>query len=563
MDAQVQGADGRLLRLGAGWFDSVSGELSLDGRSVRLRPRTAALLAHLARHAGRIVGKDELMLAVWPDVVVTDDSLVQCVKEIRHALGDGARDWIRTVPRQGYAFAQPLALATPAALPDAAPAPLLQPEPLPPRGRWRGPTQWLATAALLAAVVGLAWRIAVEAAAQPPSIVVMPIVNMSGDAARDFAAEDLTEQLASALARVPGLAVTAPSTAFSYKGRAFDAREVGQDLGVRYVLEGSLRAPDGEPKLLLRLVEAASARQLWSGDVSAAGGHEALASQVRNRVASSLSLRVAHVEAQRARPARAPDPVAAELLARARAMMRWAHRDVEARVRARPLLEQSLARDDSQAEAWALLAKTYLFNVRFSRQRGQDLQSAADAVARALALAPDSLEGHLVLAWVHYESRRMPEALAEAGHALELAPDMPIALGLRGAALVNLGRAQDAPAPLERAIRLSPNDPYLADWLTARGVAALHLGRVDEAVGWLDRAAQRQPETPGVRLFLAGALGAAGRAGEAQLQMAQFQRLRPGFSLSQLRAVEPSDDPTFLRQRERLYAGLRVAGMPE
>jgi adenylate cyclase len=176
---------------------------------------------------------------------------------------------------------------------------------------------------------------------------------------------------------------------------------------------------------------------------------------------------------------------------------------------------------------------------------------------------PDSLEGHLVLAWVHYESRRMPEALAEAGHALELAPDMPIALGLRGAALVNLGRAQDAPAPLERAIRLSPNDPYLADWLTARGVAALHLGRVEEAVGWLDRAAQRQPETPGVRLFLAGALGAAGRAGEAQLQMAQFQRLRPGFSLRQLRAVEPSDDPTFLRQRERLYAGLRVAGMPE
>ena len=563
MDAQVPGADERWLEVGPGSFDAVSGELRLDGHCVRLRPRTAALLAHLVRHADRLVTKDELMQAVWPDVVVTEDSIVQCVKEIRHALGDPGRGWIRTVPRQGYAFAAPVP-------PDGVALTADNERPAHQEGHGSRPGRegrtaalWIAAAVLLIAAVSLAWRPWMDPSAREPSIVVMPIVNMTGDASREFVAEDLTESLASALARVPGMSVTAPSTAFTYKGQAVDVRRVGAELGVRYVLEGSLRAIDAEPMLTLRLVEAAGARQLWSGEFGAAGGLDVLAREVRTRVASSLSLRVTRAEVERAQPVRPPDPVAAELLARARAALRWAHRDLEARVQVRPLLEQALQRDDTLAEAWAYLAKTYMFNVRFSRQREQDLKMAAEHVARALALAPDSLEGHLVQAWVHYENRRMPEALAELDHSLELSPGMPIALGLRGAAMINLGHAEEAPAPLERAIRLSPHDPYLADWLAARGVAALHLGRADEAVEWLGRAAERQPDTPGVRLFLAGALGAAGRIAEAQAQMGHFIRLRPGFTLREFQAREPSSEPAFLRQREQLYAGLRVAGMPE
>ena len=178
-------------------------------------------------------------------------------------------------------------------------------------------------------------------------------------------------------------------------------------------------------------------------------------------------------------------------------------------------------------------------------------------------LDPDSLEGHLVQAWVHDENRRMSEVQAEAEHALELAPDMPIALGIRGAAMINLGRAHEALTDTGRAIPLSPHDPYLADWLSARGMAALHLGQADEAVSWLAKAVELQPGTPALRLWLARALGAAGRKADAQAQMAQFQRLRPGFTLRDLRAREPSDEPALLLQRQRLYAGLRVAGLPE
>ena len=102
----------RLLQVGGGWFDPLAGDLTLDGETTRLRPRTAALLAYLVRHADRVVGKDELLQSVWSDVIVTEDSLVQCVKEIRRALGHAGHDWIRTVPRQGYAFvASPARLA--------------------------------------------------------------------------------------------------------------------------------------------------------------------------------------------------------------------------------------------------------------------------------------------------------------------------------------------------------------------------------------------------------------------------------------------------------------------
>ena len=99
----MESRSGRL-KVGSGWFDPVSGELSLDCQLTRLRPRTAALLAYLISHSDRVVGKDELLQSVWPKVVVTEDSLVQCVKEIRRALGPGRHDWIRTVPREGYAF---------------------------------------------------------------------------------------------------------------------------------------------------------------------------------------------------------------------------------------------------------------------------------------------------------------------------------------------------------------------------------------------------------------------------------------------------------------------------
>src|SRR5512133_2535062 len=168
----------RSLRVGHGLFDPLSGDLSLDGRTVRLRPRTAAVLSHLVLHGDRPVGKEELLHAVWPDVVVTDDSLVQCVKEIRQALGEAGRDWIRTLPRQGYAFVarQP----EPSDCAASQPAPLALPVEAPPapggpwaRGRQSAGFAGIALAAAFVIVGALAtqeWRKGEPAAPAAPAL---------------------------------------------------------------------------------------------------------------------------------------------------------------------------------------------------------------------------------------------------------------------------------------------------------------------------------------------------------------------------------------------------------
>jgi TolB-like protein/DNA-binding winged helix-turn-helix (wHTH) protein/Tfp pilus assembly protein PilF len=578
-----------LLQVGHGSFDPLSGELQLDGTLHKLRPRTSALLAHLVRHGDRVVGKDELMDAIWPGVVVTDDSLVQCIKEIRHALGKPGRDWIRTVPRQGYAFigaaltpaiapAPPAAPApavgitlaaatTPAAAPETASAPAptaSSAEIAPSRRSWLWPA---AAAVVLAAglLAQLLMRNLTPVASPPPlSLIVLPLVNVGGDAAREHVADYLTVRLANALSRVSGTTVIAPGTAFSFKGNAIDTRRVGAELGVRYVIEGTVRQQGDRTVVSVRLADATTAVQMWSSDFTA--DHDpfgALPDEMAAGVARSLSLRLYQAEAERSKRERPVRPEALDLLARGRAAMRWAQQGSDEVMRARALLEEAVRRDDTLSDAWAQLARSYISSVRFSATQEEDLRRAGEAAERAVQLAPDSADAHLAQGMVHYESRRMPKALVELDRAIELNPNDPIAFAQRGAALVVLARPEEALASVERALRLSPRDPQAAHWLMIHGVADLHFGRDEAAVEWLTRSVEANARGPFNVLFLAAALGRVGRLEEARMRMVEFQQMRPGFTLSRFRAREPSESPAFKAQRQRLYEGLRLAGMPE
>lgn len=547
----MNGPSERKLQAGRGRFDPISGEFSLDGRTTTLRPRTAAFLAHLLRNAGRVVGKDELMRAIWPDVVVTEDSLVQCVSEIRQALGRTGRDWIRTVPRQGYAFVAET-VAPDSSVPQSEPH------------RWRKPVAAAFLALVLMAALGLQLLRRPDPPFAPPrlSIVVLPVVNLTGDTAHENAADNLTEDLTAALSRMSGTTVIASRTAFTFKGKPIDVRGVGAELGVRYVLEGSLRRDDDpQLRLTVRLADTSNSAQLWTEHFAAGGGQVELRDEVVTRVAGSLGLRLISAEAHRSRRERPDDPDALDLLSRARALLRWkAHRDM---TEAQQLLEEAVRRDPGLAEAWGLLARAYTGEIRFSPTREQDLRRAGEATERALALAPDSADANGAKAWLLYNQGRMAQALVMFERAIELNPSDVTLLASSGAARVMLGQADEGIVAIEKAIRLSPRDPQLPWWQLYHGVADLHMGRNDAAVEWLARSVEGNPNSPFGRLFLASAYGAAGRLDEARAQMAKFQELRPGFTLSRFRAVEPSDAPAFKAQRERVYEGLRRAGMPE
>ena len=545
----------RVLQVGSGWFDPVSGELSLDDRSTRLRPRTSALLAHLITHSDRIIGKDELLQAVWPNVVVTEDSLVQCVKEIRRALGPERHDWIRTVPREGYAFVP--------VFKDAPDKPSTRVERAPWSLRHLAVAVVVIAFAVGAIVVAQLTRSDRATALPPLSVVVMPITNLTGDPARENAVDEMTERLAGSLSRFPDAFVIAPSTAFTFKGKTVDIRRVGSDLGVRYVLEGALRQQNAVLQLDLRLADSTNAVQLWSEtfEVPAENPSE-LRHEVVALVAGSLGLRLISAEAQRSQRERnAPD--AMNLVIRARAALRWSGQGEEGVEQARQLLEEAVRLEEGLAEAWALLAWTYLDEIRFRPGRDDALQRAAHAVERAISLSPDSADAHGAKARLLYNRAQMPQALLSFQRAIELNPNDPQWQSHSAATFIMLGRPEPALAAIDKAMRLSPRDPQLPLWQMFDGVALLHLGRNDEAIVRLNQAVGGNPKSAFGRLFLASALGNAGRIDEARTQIQELQRLRPGFTLTQFRSREPSNDSTFLAQRQRVYEGLRLAGLPD
>lgn len=545
----------RVLQVGSGWFDPLSGELCLDEQSTKLRPRTAALLAHLIANADRVVGKDELLQAVWPKAVVTEDSLVQCVKEIRRALGPARHGWIRTVPREGYAFVAMFKDA-----PDGSSTPA---EPAPRSRRRVGIAVLMIVLAAGSIAVAVLNRSDRTTALPPLSLVVMPIANLTGDPARENDVDEMTEKLAGSLSRLPGAFVIAPSTAFAFKGKVVDVRQVGSELGVRYVLEGALRQRDARLLLSVRMADSTDAVQLWSENFEAqVQSSSELRNEVLARIAGSLGLRLISAEAQRSQHERnVPD--ATDLLIRARAALRWSGQGEEGVAKARQLLEAAVRRDENLAEAWALLAWAYLDEIRFRPRREEDLQRAAQAAERAISLAPDSAEAHGVKARLLYNRGQMPRALSSFERAIELNPNDPQWRAHSAATLIMLGKPEEALAAIEKASRLSPRDPQTPLWQMFHGVALLHLGRNGEAIDRLNHAVGGNPKSSFSRLFLASALGNAGRIDDARTQVEELQRLSPGFTLSQFRSREPSDEPTFLAQRQLVYEGLRLAGLRE
>lgn len=553
----------RTLRLGDGLFEPLRGELRLEGRTVTLRPRTAALLGYLLTHPDRVVEKDELMQAVWPDAVVTEDSIVQCIKEIRQALGEAGRGWIRTLPRQGYAFIgnAPRDLAAVAADQPAPPAAAAAA----PRGgfqaRWR---QFVAVAAVAGSMVlGLAWlgwpaEPGGSSSPPPLSIVVLPITNATGDADRDNATDDLTEALTDSLARAAGTIVIAPSTAFAFKSKPVDARRVGAELNVRYVLEGSLRLDDAQPVLTMRLADTASAVQLWNQEFRPADSAR-LRELVVDRLADTLGLHLMRAQARSARPEHAASAAVSGLMTQARAALRAGN---DASPAARTLLE-SVVQHDDDAEAWAMLATSYVWEARLSATRERDLQQARQALERALAIAPDNFRVRVAEGRVYGESGHTARALAAYDRAIALNPNSPDAHAGRGDALIMLGRPDEALPPIERAMRISPYDSKLFVWQTYAGVAHLHLAHDAAAVELFSKVVAGQPQISIFRLFLAGALGVSGRLQEARAEMQEVMRMTPDLTLARFRSLEPSNARAFLAQRQHLYEGLRLAGIPE
>lgn len=554
-------------------LDLDRGCLLTHGEEVALRPKTFELLRYLASRPGRLLSKDELLSAVWPDVVVTGDSLVQCVAELRRALNDDDQRLIRTVPRRGYRFDAMPREELPLAGKRMPPARLGAIGPhdaraAPPLKRHASTLLAIGVVALLMAAAGVSWwwlGPGRSTPAPPLSIVVLPFDNLGHDPDQAFLGEGIASDLTTELARLPGLFVIAQATARTLEGEDRDAGQIGRELNVRYLLDGDVRRTGDRIRISVRLVDTAAGASVWAQRYERAGDRLlAWQDEVVGRIAIALNLELTRHEGERARLEGGDDPEAHELATRGWALV-YTAKMPDTYDAARVLFAHALERDPRAVNAMVGLGWTSAVSVLdgWSASPEADFANAESAVARALALDPDHFVAHHVRGFLFRLQRRSQAAHDAFRTALALNPNFASGHAQLGVTALELGRPEETVAAVERAIALSPRDPNLGPWLAIAGMAELHLGHADRAVVWLTRAIDTGTPVALHQAYLASALALAGRRAGAKDALAAFRAAKPRVTISLLRAQALSTEPAFLRQRHRLYEGLRLAGLPD
>jgi len=401
----------------------------------------------------------------------------------------------------------------------------------------------------------------------PPrlSIVVLPFANIGGGQEQDCFVDGITERLTTDLARIPGTVVIARNTAFTYKGKAIDARQVGRELGVRYVMEGSIQCSGNRIRINAHLIDADTGAHLWAErfDKSRADLFS-MQDEVIARLARMVEIELTAAESRRATRERPNDLDSIDLTMRGQAI--WNQPlSLETMRTARRLFEAALRLDDRNISALLGLANAHLWEVNtyVSDYRADQIQAAEAAISKAIALAPTSAGTRFSRGLLLYAMRAPAQALREFEFAIGLDGNLALAHAYAGLMKFLLGRSGETRAHVSEAMRLSPRDPLLFHWHFIIGISDLYLGRVVRAVKHLRKSVELNPSWSLSNFCFAGALALAGLLAEAAEACAAARRLAPNFSVSMFRAQAVSDNPVYLAQRKVLYEGLLRAGVPE
>ncbi len=395
------------------------------------------------------------------------------------------------------------------------------------------------------------------------SIVVLPFTNRSNDSEQEYFADGITEDLTTDIARIQGSLVIARNTAFTYKGKSVDAKQIGRDLGVRYVLEGSVQRSGKQIRVNTQLIDAETGAHLWAERFDRdIGDLFALQNEITARLAAALQSQLALAESRR--PTDNPD--ALDYILRGRAVLT---RPIskENNEEAVTLFEAALALDPNSADAaaWLAIALTVRVNDEFSDSPDADLQRAEQFAGQALAAAPNSALAHHARGQVLRAQGRFKEAIPEYERAIALDRSRAPAYAHVGWCKFLTGSPDEALPYFEQAIRLNPYGPGIAPWHGRMGVIQLLEGRIDEAITSLQKSSNENARLPFVHAYLAAAYALKGDIERARAELAEAQKL--GKTYSSLANVEKSswfDDPKIRALAEATYfPGLRRAGLPE
>ena len=395
------------------------------------------------------------------------------------------------------------------------------------------------------------------------SIAVLPFSNISGDPGQNYFVDGVTESLTTDLSRMRGAFVIARNSAFSYKGKAIDVRQVGRELNVRYLLEGSVQRSDKRLRVNVQLIDAESGNHLWADrfDKPVADLFE-MQDEIVSRLAHMLRSQLVVAEARRAERSLHPDTV--DLIFQASACLHMGTSSQHL-TRARGFYECALAIDHRSVGALVGMADLDLITGAFlmTDNPSASFSEAETNVSKALSLAPNDAAAHLVLGSAYNFTNRATQGIAECEHALRLDRNLARAHFQIGLAKYFLGQSAETERHVTEAFRLSPRDTFAHVWMQAVGLAKLHLGADAEAVGWFRRSIEANRNCPPAHLSLAAALALIGVPDEARTAAKAGLALSPGLTIRRGLASRFSDNPTYRAGWERLCEGARLAGVPE
>ena len=395
------------------------------------------------------------------------------------------------------------------------------------------------------------------------SIVVLPFANLSGDPSQDYFADGITENLTTDLSRIRNSFVIARNTAFTFKGKNADARQIGKELGVRYVLEGSVQRDQNQVRVNAQLIDAESGGDIWAERFDRPlADLFSMQDEIVASLASQLDVELMTNEARRAE--RTPNPDSMDLYFQG---MSWFNkgRYVENMPEARGFFERALALDPGNLDA---LLGTAAVDVQVVTGYQTDDRPARFAAVEAtltkvLSQSPNNAWAHFLMCRVEVQTKRGAQGIAECERALALNPNLASAHAQIGLAKVFDGHPEETESHELEALRVSPHDTGANVWVGYIALAKLHLGAYEEALDLYRRSNGLNPNYATGRFNLAATLVELSRIDEARAEVQVGLALNPGFTIRRYRAGAQSDNPLFLKRRERIIEDMRKAGVPE
>ena len=513
-------------------FDTDRRELHRGADLIAITPQVFDLLEHLIRRRERVVTRDELIDAIWNGRIISDAALTTRLNAARGAIGDSGDEQrlIKTLPRKGFRFVGIVREARTPAIAPAAQSGDTTPHP---------------------------------PSAPHLSIVVLPFANIGGDPAQVHFVDGVTESLTTDLSRISGSFVIGRHTAFTYKSKAVDLRQIGRELNVRYILEGSVQRGADRLRVNVQLIDAETGNHLWAErfDKPVADLFD-MQDEIVSWLANALNAELVAAEARRAEHSTNPD--AMDLYFQGRASYNKGT-GLDNLREAQCYFERALALDPGCMEALigtadvdATISAAFLTD-----DQGPRLAAAEATLSKSLSRTPQHALAHLLYGIVHVQTNRAVHGIAEFERALALDRNLAHAHAWIGITKTYIGRAAETEDHVREALRLSPRDINCYRWLLMIGGSKLHLDDCQEAAAWFRRSIEVNRNNQLARLWLAAALARLGALDEAKVTAQAALVLGPNFTIRRLRVNVPSDNPTFLAGRERMYEGLRLAGVPE